>query len=124
MSEFYKATSPKNPDRNYTEEVVLAVDEKTGEPTKSIKVGGAPEQLTEAEHASAAKYLNLRKVTDVEAERKKYEASQPLQKPGEDVAGAGPLFASPGRREVVADVDQEETAVVPVEPVKQENKGR
>ncbi len=120
MSEYYKATSSKNPDRNNTEEVVLEKD-KNGAPTKSVKVGGAPVELSQEEHEKATKYLNLRKVSDVEAEKKKYEATLPVQQPGEDVAGAGPLFASPGRRTVEAEPVQQEH---PVEPIKTDGKGR
>lgn len=87
MSEHYTATGPKNPDRNYTEEVILARDEKTGEVTKSIKVGGEPVELSEDEHKTAGRYLNLRKVSDVEQEKQKAEERKPAQQPGADVAG-------------------------------------
>lgn len=116
MSEHYKATSAKNPANT---EVIVARDKKTGD-VKSIKVGGGPVELTEAEHDSAAKYLNLRKVTDVEAERKKYEATLPVQQPGEDTAAAGPLFASSANAVTETEIDQ-----IPVEPIRTEGpKGR
>lgn len=65
MSESYKATSSKNPDTNYTTEVVLEKD-NSGEATKSIRVGGEPVELSEEQRVTAAKYLNVRKATDDE----------------------------------------------------------
>jgi hypothetical protein len=67
MSETYKATSSKNPDTNYTTEVVLEKD-NSGETTKSIRVGGEPVELNEDQLATARKYLNVRKATDEENE--------------------------------------------------------
>lgn len=65
MSELYKATSPKNPDTNYTEEVVFEKD-NDGNVTRSIRVGGEAVALSEEELASARKYLNVRAATDEE----------------------------------------------------------
>lgn len=65
MSELYKATSPKNPDTNYTSEVILEKD-NSGETTKSIRVGGEPVELTEDQLTTVRKYLNVRKATDDE----------------------------------------------------------
>jgi hypothetical protein len=65
MSELYKATSPKNPDTNYTEAVVFEQD-SDGNPTRSIRVGGAAVELSEKELEIARKYLNVRKATDEE----------------------------------------------------------
>lgn len=56
----YRATSPKNPDTNYTQEVVLEVDNK-GEPTKVVAVGGDPVDLTDDERSVVSRYLNLTK---------------------------------------------------------------
>lgn len=65
MSDKYKATSPKNPDTNYTQEVILEKD-NSGNVTKSIRVGGEPVELDEEQLASARKYLNVRAATDDE----------------------------------------------------------
>lgn len=65
MSELYRATSPKNPDTNYTSEVVLERNDK-GEVTKSIRVGGEATELTDEQVETARKYLNVRKATEDE----------------------------------------------------------
>lgn len=65
MSEFYKATGPKNPDTNYTEEVIFEKD-GDGNVTRSIRVGSEPVALSDEELASARQYLNVRKATDEE----------------------------------------------------------
>ncbi len=65
MSESYKATSPKNPDTNYTQEVILEKD-NSGNVTKSISVGGEPVELSEEQLATARKYLNVRTASDDE----------------------------------------------------------
>lgn len=65
MSEFYKATSPKNPDTNYTEGVVFEQD-SDGNPTRQIRVAGEAVALNDEELEKARKYLNVRKATDEE----------------------------------------------------------
>ena len=65
MSDSYKATSSKNPDTNYTTEVILERD-NSGNVTKSIRVGGEPVELSEDELSTARKYLNVRAATDDE----------------------------------------------------------
>lgn len=60
---FYKYTSNKDPNDGTTQ-VVAAVDEKTGEPTKVLVRGGDSVALTEDEHARVSARFNLRKDSD------------------------------------------------------------
>ena len=60
---FYKYTSNKDPNDG-TREVIAAVDEKTGEPTKVLVRGGDSVKLTEDEHARVSARFNLRKDSD------------------------------------------------------------
>lgn len=76
MSEFYKATSSKNPDFNYTEEVIFEKD-GNGNVARSIKVGGEAVALSEEELASARKYLNVRTATDEERQAAEGDTEAP-----------------------------------------------
>jgi hypothetical protein len=87
MSEQYKATSPKNPDTNYTSEVILEKD-NSGGTTKSIRVGGEPVELSEDQLTTVRKYLNVRKATDEEVEAAKGDPNDEVSDSTEDELAA------------------------------------
>lgn len=87
MSDSYKATSSKNPDTNYTTEVILEKD-NSGEVTKSIRVGGEPVELNEDQRAVAAKYLNVRKATDEEVKAAEGDPNNEVSSKTEDKLAA------------------------------------
>lgn len=95
MGNFYKATSAKNPDRNYTEEVVLEKDNK-GEVTKSVRVGGEPVELTDEERAKVARYLNVRQATDEEKDVAEGDVSNPPTDSEQAEAQEQQLSTTPG----------------------------
>lgn len=87
MSESYTATSSKNPDTNYTTEVVLEKD-NSGNVTKSIRVGGEPVALSEEHLSTARKYLNVRKATDEEAKAAEGDPNDEVSDQKEDELAA------------------------------------
>jgi hypothetical protein len=95
MSEQYKATSSKNPDTNYTTEVVLEKD-NSGEVTKSIRVGGEPVELTEEQRTTVAKYLNVRKATEDEVKAAEGDPNNEVSDNTEDkLAAADQVSTTP-----------------------------
>jgi hypothetical protein len=95
MSELYKATSAKNPDHNYTTEVILEKD-ASGETTKSIRVGGEPVGLSEEELEVARKYLNVRKASEDEVKAAEGDPNDEVSDAKEDeLAAADQVSTTP-----------------------------
>jgi hypothetical protein len=87
MSELYKATGSKNPDTNYTTEVIFEKD-GDGEVTRSIRVGGEPVELNEEELTSARKYLNVRKASEDEVDAAEGDPNDEVSDETEDKLAA------------------------------------
>jgi hypothetical protein len=95
MSEQYKATSSKNPDSNYTTEVILEKD-NSGNVTKSIRVGGEPVELDDEQRAKVAQYLNVRKATDEEVKAAEGDPNDEVSDQTEDeLAAADQVSTTP-----------------------------
>lgn len=95
MSDSYKATSSKNPDTNYTTEVILERD-NSGNETKSIRVGGEPVELSEDQLATARKYLNVRAASDEEVKAAQGDPNDEVDDQTEDqLAAADQVSTTP-----------------------------